>query len=149
MGIRTAAAMQGDQVVDRSEFLKFQDSFLLSQANAKVPSLPHLLSLPLKPHPSSSADGIDSEAAEISDEEDEYDQLPPFRILKKSEYEKLTKEQKSTYLDELDYHETLYLKKQWKEGTRSQKLAEAQNSVVVHDDYEESASPDVVHFVRY
>ncbi|KAK3139535.1 hypothetical protein QOZ80_5AG0384840 [Eleusine coracana subsp. coracana] len=133
---------------EANSLLKFQDSFLLSQANARLPSLPHLLSSLLKPRRSSSADGIDSEIAEMSDEEDESDELPPFRILKKSEYEKLTKEQKSAYLDELDYRETLYLKKQWKEGIRSQKLAEAQNndaSSAVHDDYEESTSPDVVH----
>ncbi|TVU51333.1 hypothetical protein EJB05_02752 [Eragrostis curvula] len=135
-------------LAEANSLLKFQDSFLLSQANARLPSLPHLLSSLLKPRLSSSADGIDSEITEMSDEEDEYDQLPPFRILKKSEYEKLTKEQKCAYLDELDYRETLYLKKQWKEGIRSQKLAEAQtndSSYVVPDDYEESTSPDVVH----
>ncbi|CAN6335778.1 unnamed protein product [Urochloa humidicola] len=130
-------------LAEANSLLKFQDSFLLSQANNRLPSLPHLLSSLLKPHSSSSSDGIDNELTEMSDEEDEYDQLPPFRILKKSEYENLTNEQKSAYLDELDYRETLYLKKQWKEGIRRQKLTEAQNDEVV-DDYE-SASPEVVH----
>ncbi|EES15811.1 translocase of chloroplast 90, chloroplastic [Sorghum bicolor] len=131
-------------LTEANSLLKFQDSFLLSQANTRLPSLPHLLSSLLKPHSSSSSDAIDSEFTEMSDEEDEYDQLPPFRILKKSEYENLTNEQKSAYLDELDYRETLYLKKQWKEGIRKQKLTEAQNDEV-GDDYEESASPEVVH----
>jgi len=127
-----------------NSLLKFQDSFVLSQANNRLPSLPHLLSSLLKPNSSSSSDGIDSELTEMSDEEDEYDQLPPFRILKKSEYENLTNDQKSAYLDELDYRETLYLKKQWKEGIRRQKLTEVQNDEVA-DDYEEGASPEVVH----
>lgn len=131
-------------LAEANSLLKFQDNFLLSQANTRLPSLPHLLSSLLKPHSSSSSDAIDSESGEMSDEEDEYDQLPPFRILKKPEYEKLTNEQKYAYLEELDYRETLYLKKQWKEGIRNQKLTEARNDEVT-DDYEENASPDVVH----
>ncbi|KAL6906203.1 hypothetical protein ACP4OV_003804 [Aristida adscensionis] len=135
-------------LAEANSLLKFQDSFLLSQANTRLPSLPHLLSSLLKTNSSSSSDGIDSEMTEMSDEEDEYDQLPPFRILKKSEFDKLTNEQKSAYLDELDYRETLYLKKQWKDGIRRQKLTEAQNneaSSAGTDDYEESTSPEVVH----
>lgn len=135
-------------LAEANSLLKFQDSFLLSQANTRLPSLPHLLSSLLKPYSSSSSDGVGSEMAELSDEEDDYDQLPPFRLLKKSEFEKLTKEQRTAYLDELDYRETSYLKQQWKEGIRRQKLAEAQNSDVspaVADDYEESTSPEVVH----
>ncbi|CAM0907641.1 unnamed protein product [Alopecurus aequalis] len=136
-------------LAEANSLLKFQDSFLLSQANTRLPSLPHLLSSLLKPYSSSSSDGVDSEMAEASDEEDDYDQLPPFRVLKRSEFEKLTKEQRTAYLDELDYRETSYLKQQWKEGIRSQKLAEAQNSGVspaVADDYEESStSPETVH----
>lgn len=131
-------------LTEANSLLKFQDSFLLSQANTRLPSLPHLLSSLLKPHSSSSSDAIDSQLTEMSDEEDEYDQLPPFRILKKSEYENLTNEQKSAYLDELDYRETLYLKKQWKEGIRRKKLTEAQSDEV-GDDYDESASPEIVH----
>ena len=131
-------------LAEANSLLKFQDSFVLPQANNRLPSLPHLLSSLLKPNSSSSSDSIDSELTEMSDEEDEYDQLPPFRILKKSEYENLTNEQKSAYLDELDYRETLYLKKQWKEGIRRQKLTEVQNDEVA-DDYEEGASPEVVH----
>jgi Toc86/159 family protein import component len=136
-------------LAEANSLLKFQDSFLLSQANTRLPSLPHLLSSLLKPYSSSSSDGVDSEMAGLSDEEEEdYDQLPPFRVLKKSEFEKLTKEQRTAYLDELDYRETSCLKQQWKEGIRRQKLAEAQNSEAssaLADDYEESTSPEVVH----
>ncbi|KAF7064179.1 hypothetical protein CFC21_070582 [Triticum aestivum] len=134
-------------LAEANSLLKFENSFLLSQANARLPSLPHLLSSLLKPSASLSSEGVDNEMTELSDEEDEYDQLPPFRVLKRSEYEKLTKEQRTAYLDELDYRETSYLKQQWKEGIRSQKLAEAQNSEAssaVADDYEETTSP-VVH----
>uniref|UniRef100_A0A0E0FAH2 AIG1-type G domain-containing protein n=1 Tax=Oryza meridionalis TaxID=40149 RepID=A0A0E0FAH2_9ORYZ len=133
---------------EANSLLKFQDSFLLSQANTRLPSLPHLLSSLLKPNPSSRSEDVGIDMTEVSDDEDESDQLPPFRVLKKSEYEKLSKEQRSAYLDELDYRETLYLKKQWKEGIRRQKLVEAQNvdaSNAVGDDYEESVSPEVVH----
>ncbi|KAG8051257.1 hypothetical protein GUJ93_ZPchr0009g1258 [Zizania palustris] len=87
----------------------------------RLPSLPHLLSSLLKPHSSSRSDGLHNDMTELSYDEDESDQLPPFRVLKKSEYEKLMKEQRSAYLDELDYRETVYLKKQWKEGIRRQK----------------------------
>lgn len=135
-------------LAEANSLLKFQDSFLLSQANTRLPSLPHLLSSLLKPYSSSISDGVDSEMTELSDEEEDYDQLPPFRILKKSEFEKLTKEQRTAYLDELDYRETSYLKQQWKEGIRRQKLTETQNSEVsseVADDYEEGTSPEVVH----
>ncbi|KAL5224837.1 hypothetical protein ABZP36_011476 [Zizania latifolia] len=135
-------------LAEANSLLKFQDSFLLSQANNRLPSLPHLLSSLLKPHSSSRSDGLDNDITELSDDEDEFDQLPPFRVLQKSEYEKLMKEQRSAYLDELDYRETVYLRKQWKEGIKRQKLAEAQNvdpSYAVADDYEESTSPEVVH----
>uniref|UniRef100_A0A0D9XXP6 AIG1-type G domain-containing protein n=1 Tax=Leersia perrieri TaxID=77586 RepID=A0A0D9XXP6_9ORYZ len=134
-------------LAEANSFLKFQDSFLLSQANTRLASLPHLLSSLLKPNSSSRSDGADTDMTELSDDEDESDQLPPFRVLKKSEYEKLTKEQRSAYLDELEYRETLYLKKQWKEGIRRQKLAEVENveaSNTVGDDYEESSS-EVMH----
>ncbi|KAL5206683.1 hypothetical protein ABZP36_034892 [Zizania latifolia] len=135
-------------LAEANSLLKFQDSFLLSQSNTRLPSLPHLLSSLLKPHSSSRSDGLHNDMTELSDDEDESDQLPPFRVLKKSEYEKLMKEQRSAYLDELDYRETVYLKKQWKEGIRRQKLAEAQNvdpSYAVADDYKENTSPEVVH----
>ncbi|KAF3453074.1 hypothetical protein FNV43_RR03507 [Rhamnella rubrinervis] len=61
---------------------------------------------------------------------DEYDQLPPICILTKSQFERLTKSQKKEYLDELDYRETLYMKKNLKEEYRRQrekKLSEGEN----------------------
>lgn len=56
--------------------------------------------------------------------------MPTIRILGKSRFEKLSKSQKKEYLDELDYRETLYLKKQLKEECRrrrDEKLVEEEN----------------------
>ncbi|XP_068664467.1 translocase of chloroplast 90, chloroplastic [Aristolochia californica] len=97
---------------DANGLLRFQDSFPLRQAGSRTPSLPHLLTSLLQPHSYSSSEDLD-EVSDL-DEEDEYDQLPPFRFLKKSEFERLNKDLKKDYLDEMEYRETLYLKKQWK-----------------------------------
>lgn len=107
-------------LADVNFLLKFQDSVELGPSNsARMPSLPHLLSSLLHRHSVSHPSGMDDEIDQIllndMEEEDEYDQLPPFRILNKAQFEKLSKVQKKDYLDELDYRETLYLKKQMKE----------------------------------
>ncbi|KAF2318113.1 hypothetical protein GH714_041459 [Hevea brasiliensis] len=76
-----------------------------------------------------------------ADEEDEY-QLPPIRILTKSQIERLTKSQKRDYLDELD-RETLYLKKQLKEDAqrqREKKLSEAE-TLVEDNNYDDQQQP--------
>ncbi|RYR76698.1 hypothetical protein Ahy_A01g001271 isoform B [Arachis hypogaea] len=111
---------------DVNSILKFQNSVELGPASsARVPSLPHLLSTLLHQRPVSNPSGIDDEVEEIllsdMEEEDEYDTLPSIRILTKSQFEKLSKSQKKDYLDEMDYRETLYLKKQLKEDYRRRK----------------------------
>lgn len=111
---------------DANKFLEFRDSIALGPPNAKrQPSLPHLLSSLLRHRPSPSTGGADYEMDDsiLSDteEEDEYDQLPPIKILSRSQFEKLTKSQKKDYLDELDYRETLYMKKQSREELRRQR----------------------------
>jgi Toc86/159 family protein import component len=92
--------------------------------------LPHLVSslLQSRPHPKLTADqggdDIDSDIDMVdlsdSDEEieDEYDQLPPFKPLKKSHVAKLTKEQRKAYLEEYDYRVKLLQKKQWREEVK-------------------------------
>jgi hypothetical protein len=52
----------------------------------------------------------------ISDTEDEteYDKLPPFRHLRKSQLDKLSKAQRKAYFDELEYRKN-FMKKQLKE----------------------------------
>ncbi|RDX91952.1 Translocase of chloroplast 90, chloroplastic, partial [Mucuna pruriens] len=111
---------------DVNSLLKFHNSVELGPANnAPIPSLPHLLSSLLRRHPVSNISGIDDEIEEIllsdKEEEDEYDQLPSIRILTKYQFEKLPDQLKKDYLEEMDYRETLYLKKQLKEDYRRRK----------------------------
>lgn len=110
---------------DVQSLLRFRDSIGLGQASStRTASLPHLLSVFLRRRLSSGGDEAEKEIDELMDseleeeEEDEYDQLPAIRILGKSRFEKLSKSQKKEYLDELDYREALYLKKQLKEECR-------------------------------
>lgn len=128
---------------DVNSLLKFNNSIELGPPAATyVPSLPHLLSSLLR-HPIVPS-GVENEVDEslLSDmeEEDEYDQLPAIRILTKVQFERLTKSQKTDYLNELDYRETLYLKKQLKEEYRRQMESKLSNE---SDDNSESqqASP--------
>lgn len=129
---------------DVNSLLKFNNSIELGPPAATyVPSLPHLLSSLLR-HPIVPS-GVENEVDEslLSDmeEEDEYDQLPAIRILTKVQFERLTKSQKTDYLNELDYRETLYLKKQLKEEYRRQMESKLSNE---SDDNSESqqASPE-------
>ncbi|XP_043703912.1 translocase of chloroplast 90, chloroplastic [Telopea speciosissima] len=109
---------------DANTILKFHSDIEIGPVGStRLPSLPHLLSSLLRPHSVASTVGMDEETEEILDMEDkdEYDQLPPIRILTKSQFERLTKTQKDDYLDELYYRETLYLKKQWKAEIRKRR----------------------------
>lgn len=115
---------------DVNSLLEFNNSIELGPPAATyVPSLPHLLSSLLR-HPIVPS-GVENEVDEslLSDmeEEDEYDQLPAIRILTKVQFERLTKSQKTDYLNELDYRETLYLKKQLKEEYRRQMESKLSN----------------------
>ncbi|XP_015869348.3 translocase of chloroplast 90, chloroplastic isoform X1 [Ziziphus jujuba] len=120
---------------DANDLFKLQNSIELGPlATTRLPSQPHLLSSLLRHRAPVNASALDNEIIEslLSDveEDDEYDQLPPIRILKKTQFESLTKAQKKEYLDELDYRETLYLKKQLKEEYRRQRerrLSEGEN----------------------
>ncbi|KAG8652012.1 translocase of chloroplast 90, chloroplastic isoform X2 [Manihot esculenta] len=135
---------------DANILLEFQDSIELGSSSPRVPSLSHLL-LSLLRHRLSSPNGAEYDVNEIllsdADEEDEYDQLPPIRILTKSQIERLTKSQKRDYLDELDYRETLYLKKQLKEDIsrkREKKLAESETSGEDNNHEDQQPPPDNV-----
>ncbi|KAL8129611.1 hypothetical protein V2J09_018766 [Rumex salicifolius] len=117
---------------DANSILGFYDSIELgSSTGTRLPSLPHLLSTLLRQHPSINGAGDGDSAHLPSDEEgedDEYDQLPPIRILTKSQFAKLSKSQKRDYLDELDYRETLFLKKQMKQEANRIRENNANNS---------------------
>ncbi|KAF3568505.1 hypothetical protein DY000_02010892 [Brassica cretica] len=95
----------------------------------RSPPLPYLLSslLQSRAHPKlptdQGGDSVDSdiEIDDVSDseqedgDEDEYDQLPPFKPLRKTQLAKLSKEQRKAYLEEYDYRVKLLQKKQWRE----------------------------------
>jgi Toc86/159 family protein import component len=136
---------------DVNSLFKFPNGIELGPANnARVPSLPHLLSSLLRHRPVSNQSGIDDEIEYIllSDkEEDEYDQLPSIRILTKSQFEKLSKAQKEDYLDELEYRETLYLKKQMKEDYRRRReklLLQEQEFSNIDNSDDQEAPPEPV-----
>ncbi|XP_051129717.1 translocase of chloroplast 90, chloroplastic [Andrographis paniculata] len=105
---------------DVNSLLGFEDTIRLGPlGSSRLPSMPHLLSSFLKHRVRISPDGADDDIDDlyISDmeEDDEYDKLPPIRMLTRTQFQKLTPSQKKDYLDELDYRETLYLKKQLKQ----------------------------------
>ncbi|GAV89159.1 AIG1 domain-containing protein/DUF3406 domain-containing protein [Cephalotus follicularis] len=136
---------------DANSLLKFRDSIELGPlSNTRQPSLPHLLSCLLRHRSVSSPSEAEHEIDEILlsevGEEDEYDQLPSIRILTKSQFERLTKSQKKAYLDELDYRETLYLKKKLNVECRRRKenkLSKDEN-LPEDDNLDELASPEAL-----
>lgn len=133
---------------DANSLLKFQDSFQSVKSDGiRQPSLPHLLSSLLQCRSSwATIGGNDYDVNDLSDsEEDEYDQLPPIRILTKAQYQQLSRLQKKAYLDELDYRETLYLKKQWRaEVRRNKERMLPNNGAHESSEYENSSSQEVV-----
>ncbi|PKU78356.1 translocase of chloroplast 90, chloroplastic isoform X2 [Dendrobium catenatum] len=133
---------------DANSLLKFQNSFQFVKSDSiRQPSLPHLLSSLLQPRSTgTNIGGNDFQVDDLSDgEEDEYDQLPPIRILTKAQYQQLSRLQKNAYLDELDYRETLYLKKQWRAEIRRNKERLVSNSDASESsEYENSSSHEVV-----
>ncbi|RLN41083.1 hypothetical protein C2845_PM01G25340 [Panicum miliaceum] len=114
----------------------------------QVPTLPYFLSplLQSREHPRSSNDryvgSVDSDFdpdellnGNQEDEEDDYDHLPPFKPLSKSQVAKLSKEQQKLYFDEYDYRTKLLQKKQLKEQLRRFKeMKEGNNNDAPSDD---------------
>ncbi|KAF9673294.1 hypothetical protein SADUNF_Sadunf10G0009200 [Salix dunnii] len=91
--------------------------------------LPHLVSslLQSRPPPKLPTDlggDIDSDMDLFdlpdsdAEDEDEYEQLPPFKPLRKSQVQKLSKEQKKAYFEEYDYRVKLLQKKQWRDDLK-------------------------------
>ncbi|OIS97111.1 PREDICTED: translocase of chloroplast 90, chloroplastic [Nicotiana attenuata] len=138
---------------DVNTLLDFEDSLKVGPSNVgRLPSLPHLLSSFLKHRAQIRHGGSENEIDEVplldSDDEDEYYQLPPIRILTKSQFERLSGSQKKDYLDELDYREILYLKKQLIEEARRrrEKRVSSSESKAPNDesDNQEEGSPEPV-----
>ncbi|KAL7112710.1 hypothetical protein ACP275_04G019300 [Erythranthe tilingii] len=116
---------------EASSLSKPQDPFdhrKLFGMRQRAPPLPYMLSsmLQTRTHPKlqsdQGGDGVDSDIDlddDLSDDDqegvDEYDQLPPFKPLKKAQMAKLTAEQRKAYFEEYDYRVKLLQKKQWRE----------------------------------
>ena len=121
-------------LAEANTLLKLQDSppGRPFTPRSKSPPLPFLLSSLLQPRPQvklpeeqfADDDGLEDDLDESSDSENEseYDELPPFKRLKKAQVEKLSKEQKKAYFDELEYREKLFMKKQLKEEKMRRKM---------------------------
>jgi len=103
----------------------------------QMPPLPYFLSslLQSREHPrhanEQKVESVDSdvdpeELLDEDQEDEEYDQLPPFKPLSKLQVAKLSKEQQKLYFDEYDYRTKLLQKKQLKEQRR--RLKEMKNS---------------------
>uniref|UniRef100_A0A0A8YRE3 Translocase of chloroplast 159/132 membrane anchor domain-containing protein n=1 Tax=Arundo donax TaxID=35708 RepID=A0A0A8YRE3_ARUDO len=129
----------------------------------QVPPLPYFLSslLQSREHPGRVNDqNLESVESDVDpdellnedqgDGEEDYDQLPPFKPLSKSQIAKLSKEQQKLYFDEYDYRTELLQKKQLKEQLRrlkEMKKRESNNDEVPadddhpHDEYETDRSP--------
>ncbi|KAF7076025.1 hypothetical protein CFC21_080738 [Triticum aestivum] len=115
----------------------------------QMPPLPYFLSslLQSREHPRRANEqkvesvGSDVDPDELLDddqEDEEYDQLPPFKPLSKSQVAKLSKEQQKLYFDEYDYRTKLLQKKQLKEQRRRLKEMKSEGNnydVLVENDH--------------
>lgn len=121
-------------------------------ARSRAPPLPVLLSSLLQSKPQlklpqeqfgDDDDVADDDLDESSDSEDEsaYDELPPFRPLKKAELAMLSKVEKKAYFDELEYREKLVMKKQLKDEKKRRRMMKqmTESSSDVPDYSEENA----------
>ncbi|EOA29753.1 hypothetical protein CARUB_v10012842mg [Capsella rubella] len=120
-------------LAEANALLKLQDNIPGRPfvARSKAPPLPFLLSslLQSRPQPKlpeqqygDEEDEDDLDESSGSDEESEYDQLPPFKSLTKAQMATLSKSQKKQYLDEMEYREKLLMKKQMKEERKRRKM---------------------------
>uniref|UniRef100_A0A1J3I8T5 AIG1-type G domain-containing protein n=1 Tax=Noccaea caerulescens TaxID=107243 RepID=A0A1J3I8T5_NOCCA len=120
-------------LAEANALLKLQDNIPGRPfvARSKAPPLPFLLSTLLQSRPQpklpeqqygDEEDEDDLDESSDSDEESEYDQLPPFKRLTKDQMAKLSKSQKKQYLDEMEYREKLFMKKQMKEERKRRKM---------------------------
>ncbi|CAN7000992.1 unnamed protein product, partial [Brassica rapa subsp. trilocularis] len=121
-------------LAEANALLKLQDNNTPGRpfvARSKAPPLPLLLSSFLQSRPQAKLpeeqygdeeDEDDLDESSGSDEESEYDQLPPFKRLTKAEMGSLSKSQKKEYLDEMEYREKLFMKRQMKEERKRRKM---------------------------
>ncbi|KAH9622305.1 hypothetical protein KSS87_011073 [Heliosperma pusillum] len=123
-------------------------------ARSRAPPLPFLLSsllqsrpqlkLPEEQYADDEAMDYDLEESSESDDESEYDELPPFKPLTKAQLSTLTKAQRKAYYDELEYREKLFMKKQLKEERKRRKMMKKMAAEVndMASDYTENVEGD-------
>ncbi|XP_057488687.1 translocase of chloroplast 120, chloroplastic-like [Actinidia eriantha] len=121
-------------LAEANTLLKLQDSppgkaFV---TRTRAPPLPFLLSSLLQSRPQlklpeeqfGDDDGLydDLDESSDSDNESEYDKLPPFKRLTNDQLAMLSRAQKKLYFDELELREKLFMKKQLKEEKKRRKM---------------------------
>lgn len=143
-------------LAEANTLLKLQDSppGKPFTTRSRSPPLPFLLSSLLQSRPQvrlpeeqvGDEDTLDEDLDDSSDSDDEseYDELPPFRRLTKAQLSKLTRAQKKAYYDELEYREKLFMKKQLKEEKERRKMMKkmAASSKDLPSDYSENAEEE-------
>ncbi|XP_074285828.1 translocase of chloroplast 159, chloroplastic-like [Silene latifolia] len=134
-------------LAEASSTLKSRDSFgkrTLFGFLQSAPPLAYLVSSMLKtrPHPQLPVNKggipdleLDYEVEE-GEAEDEYDELPPFKPLRKSEVAKLSKDERKAYFEEYDYRVKLLSMQQWRQKCRMLKELKNRGKIVL-DDYDE------------
>ncbi|XP_076913348.1 translocase of chloroplast 120, chloroplastic-like [Bidens hawaiensis] len=143
-------------LVEANMLLKLQDSppGKPFAARTRQPPLPYILSNLLQSRPQlklpqdqfgdDDDDDVGDDASDDSDDDapSEYDELPPFKRLTRSQLSKLSKAQKKAYYDELEYREKLFMKKQLKDEMKRRKLMKKMAAINVdsNDDVEDESS---------
>lgn len=121
-------------LAEANTLLKLQDgppgkSF---PTRARAPPLPFLLTSLLRSRPQlklpheqyDDDDTLDDDLDESinSDDESEFDKLPPFTNLTRAQLAELSKSQRKAYYDELEYREKLFMKKQLREEKQRRRM---------------------------
>ncbi|XP_062201401.1 translocase of chloroplast 101, chloroplastic-like [Phragmites australis] len=112
-------------LAEANMLLKLQDSPIGKPSRTRIAPLPFLLSSLLQSRPPlklpeeqfGDDDDLEDDLVDDSDSDDgsDYDDLPPFKRLTKAQLAKLNNAQRKAYLEELDYREKLFYKRQLKE----------------------------------
>ncbi|XP_004500736.1 translocase of chloroplast 120, chloroplastic [Cicer arietinum] len=143
-------------LAEANALLKLQDSPPEKPytARTRMPPLPFLLSSLLQSRPQlklpeeqfSDDDILDGDLDEPSDSDDETDpdDLPPFKPLTKAEIRNLSRAQKKAYMDEVEYREKLFMKKQLKYEKKQRKMMKemAESAKDLPNDYSENVEEE-------
>ncbi|XP_058785708.1 translocase of chloroplast 120, chloroplastic-like [Vicia villosa] len=143
-------------LAEANALLKLQESPPEKHYTARTRGLPlpYLLSSLLQSRPQlklpeeqfSDEDSLDDVLDEPSDSGDETDpdDLPPFKPLTKAQIRNLSRAQKKAYLDEIEYREKLFMKKQLKDEKKQRKIMKKMEESLkdLPSDYSENAEEE-------